>query len=370
MARWRSQSVGAACRSFPILPRASRLVHMTRRTFIQALGALTAASSAAPQGLIPKGPIAVGVLGASHSHASDKIRLLQGRADFSLVGVSEPSEAVRARYGASMRWLSEAEVLERSAVVFVESEVLDHARHALAALRAGKHVHVEKPPSTRWEEMRAMIELARAGRLLLQSGYMWRTHPGFAAIFEAVRQGWLGEVYQVRAMMNNQLASDRRGEWAEFAGGAFFEQASHLVDALVRLLGRPLEVSPFLRSRAGDALKDNNVAVFEFPKALAVITNATHQPNASAHRGFEVFGTNGTMVLRPIEPPQLELDLARPAGHYKAGRQRIPLPRYERYVGDIEELARALKGEAPLTASLDEELLVHEWVLRASGMWE
>ena len=312
--------------------------------------------------------IKAGVLGAAHSHASGKIRLLQESGDFELVGITESTDAVRKSLP-NMHWLREEELFASTQVIFVESDVRDHARHALAALRAGKHVHVEKPPSATWKEMEKIVAVAREKNVLLQSGYMWRYHPGFQAIFEAVRQGWLGEVYQVRGLMMNQLAANRRAEWAEFKGGVFFEQASHLVDAVVRLLGRPKAVTPILRSRMGDELVDNNVAVFEFDRALATISNSSYQPNSSAHRSFEVLGTNGTMTLKPIEPPALEVDLAKAAGPYKAGRQNVPLPEYKRYVGDLADMAQALRG-GKLRASLEEESLVHEWVLKSSGMWD
>jgi predicted dehydrogenase len=339
---------------------------MNRRTFI---GTVLAASLSAEGNAQPaQRKIKAGVLGATHSHAAEKIRLLEASEDFEVVGIAEKAEEVRRNFG-NVRWMAENAVLAAAEVIFVESDVRDHARHALAALRAGKHVHVEKPPSAKWKEMQELAAAAQERKLLLQSGYMWRYHPGFQAIFEAVRQGWLGEIYQVRGVMMNQLGVNRRGEWAEFKGGAFFEQASHLVDPTVRLLGRPRTVTPILRSRLGDELVDNNVAVFEFDRALATITNSTYQPNSSAHRSFEVLGMNGTMTLKPIEPPTLELDLAKAAGPYKAGKQMIPLPEYKRYVGDLAEFARAVRG-GKLAVSIEEELLVHEWVLKASGMWE
>jgi predicted dehydrogenase len=338
---------------------------MNRRVFIQSMAAASVCVEAMGQSTRK---IKVGVLGAAHSHAKEKVRLLKESSDFDLVGIAEPSEAVRKNF-LNVRWVSDDELFAGAEVIFVESEVRDHARHALMALRAGKHVHVEKPPSAKWKEMEAIAAVAREKKLLLQCGYMWRYHPGFQAIFEAVRPGWLGEIYQVRGVMMNQLAADRRGEWAEFKGGAFFEQGSHLVDALVRLLGRPKGVARLLRSRMGDALLDNNVAVFEFERALATISNSTYQPNAFAHRSFEVLGTNGTMTLKPIEPPTLEVDLAKAAGPYKAGKQVVSLPEYKRYVGDLADLAQAVRG-GKLAASLEDELLVQEWVLKSSGMWE
>ena len=56
------------------------------------------------------------------------------------------------------------------------------------------------------------------------------------------------------------------------------------------------------------------------------------------------------------------------AGPYAKGAQNVPLPAYQRYVDDFRELAAAVRGERPLTASLDEELLVAETILRASEM--
>ena len=62
------------------------------------------------------------------------------------------------------------------------------------------------------------------------------------------------------------------------------------------------------------------------------------------------------------------LDLTRAAGPYKAGSQTVPLPAYERYIGDLAELAAAVRGEKSLSVTLDEELLVQEWLLRACEM--
>src|SRR5438034_113141 len=82
-------------------------------------------------------------------------------------------------------------------------------------------------------------------------------------------------------------------------------------------------------------------------RAFAVITNSVSQPNANAHRAFEVLGTNGTAVLRPLEPGTLVFDLAKAAGPYRAGAQDVPLPAFERYVGDFANLAEAVRGEKP-----------------------
>ena len=69
-----------------------------------------------------------------------------------------------------------------------------------------------------------------------------------------------------------------------------------------------------------------------------------------------------------IAKRQLEIDLAVPAGPYNKGRQKVALPPYERYVGDIAELARAIRGETKMSTSLDDELAVQEVLITASQM--
>jgi peptidyl-prolyl cis-trans isomerase A (cyclophilin A) len=313
-------------------------------------------------------------LGASHAHGVEKVRQVLASPEFELAGVCEPSAAVRARLDKlGVRYLDRAAVLNDKSipVVFVESAVADHARDAIAALSAGKHVHLEKAPATDMAEFRQVVELARASKLHLQLGYMWRSNPAFNKVLEAVRNGWLGQVYLVHARINNLATAAQRTENGQFAGGQMFELGPHLCDIVVRLLGRPVRVTPFLRHDGAfaDKFKDNTAAVLEFPNAMAVLTSATLQPYSFPHRTLEVFGTNGNAVVRPIEPPALEIELAQAAGPYHVGRQTIPLPKYERYIDDINLLARTVRGEATLGVTLDEELAIQETLLRASGMW-
>ena len=149
-----------------------------------------------------------------------------------------------------------------------------------------------------------------------------------------------------------------------------FELGSHLIDATVRLLGKPTQVHAVLRTDGShrDRLRDNTSAVIEFERAQGVVFSANLQPDSGRHRVFEVLGTQGTATLRPIEPARLEFDLARPAGPYPAGRSVATTPAYERYTGDFDALARAVRGEQPLAVDLDGELVVHRTVLEASGM--
>ncbi len=76
----------------------------------------------------------------------------------------------------------------------------------------------------------------------------------------------------------------------------------------------------------------------------------------------------GTATLRPIEDPVLELDLEKAAGPYNEGVQMVKLRPYERYVGDFQELAAAIRGDKPIAVTPEEDLMVQEALIEASGM--
>lgn len=337
---------------------------MTRRELLPS----GAAALAAPRRL------RAAFLGAAHSHAADKLKLVMQSPDYELVGVWEESAAVRQaleRAGA-LPWRGKTDILAdpRIEVIFVEGDVPQIPVLAIEALEAGKHCHIEKPIADTPARLRRIVSLAREKRLVIQAGYMWRYNPAVAGALEAARQGWLGGIFLVHARMNTWIGRERRPEWNRFSGGQMFEQGAHLIDIAVRLMGRPARITPFLRhdGPGADTLKDNTAAVLEYRRAMAVITASVLQPNAMRHRVLEIFGAEGSAVVRPVEPPSLELDLARAAGPYPQGVTRVSLPPYQRYVGDIAALARAVRGEQPLATGPDDELLVHEVLLAASGM--
>ena len=317
--------------------------------------------------LAAKPPIGIGFLGTSHSHGPAKVDTVLANPAFQLLGVT-----------AALPNRPSVPVLSRQAllthpgiqVIAVESDVRDHARDALDALHAGKHLHLEKAPADNLKDFQQIVALAKQKNRLLQIGYMWRYHPGINLALDAAKQGWLGQVYLVRACIGNLLDGPRRPEWAAFKGGNMFELGGHVLDPVVRLLGRPRRVTPFLNKHGNfnDTLADNTAAVLEFDHAMAIVHGSNLQPNSGRYRAFEVHGSNGAVLVNPIEPPAVTIDLAKPAGPYKAGPQQVPMPPYKRYVDDFVDLAAAIRGEAQLRVSYDDNLLVHEVLLRASGM--
>lgn len=309
-------------------------------------------------------------LGAAHSHFRQKHKVVSESPDFTIVGVEEPSREMQKQLGEGFRWLEPHQAIAEADVVVVESAVKHHARDARLALAAGRHVHVEKPPATSLADLEDLLELASQKNRVFQVGYMWRYNPGINAALEAARQGWLGKVFLVRGTMNTMADPVSRLSWSQFRGGAMFEQGCHLIDVVVRLLGRPSRVNYTLKSTGlgDDLLIDNAVAVLEYPKAAAIVTSASAQPNAGPQRLFEIIGSNGSMLVQPLEQPQLVVDLAAAAGPYAAGRQTVKVPDYQRYTDEFSALAAAVRGTKALPVLPATELEIQETLLRACEM--
>lgn len=72
-----------------------------------------------------------------------------------------------------------------------------HAQHVDAALRAGKHVFVEKPLALSVGEGRELARAAVAAKRTLMIGHLLHYHPVFLALLALVRDGRLGKVHHV-----------------------------------------------------------------------------------------------------------------------------------------------------------------------------
>jgi predicted dehydrogenase len=324
---------------------------MDRRDFLVTTGALGALASATTRA---EGKIRVGLLGTQHGHFRGKLAAIQESPDYEIVAACEPDPTALAemkqdsRY-AGLPWVSEGVPWGR--------KVID----------AGKHLHLEKPPGDAFEPFQKLVDDAKSKKLLLQMGYVYRTHKGLNAAFDAAKKGWLGDVYLVRGTIDKDLQVERRKNWARARGGTFFELASHYVDLMVKFWGKPTGVKSWMRNDTlQDGLADNTLAVFEYPQGLAIITSAATMSGSGPHRSFEVIGTDGSFVIRPIEPgDKVQVVMREARGPYAKGWQDVTLPKHVRYVEDFQELARALKTGEPLKYSYDHELTVQETLIRA-----
>src|SRR6185295_5599541 len=212
-----------------------------------------------------------------------KLKVIQDSPDYEIAGIVPEDAAAKARIQKDPRDLArllktEDELLKDPSIhlIVVECRVWEALPWGAKVIAAGKHLHLEKPPGNEMGPFKDLIDQARRKKLLVQTGYLWRWHEGIMAAIEAAQKGWLGEVFMVRGTMNSDRGAEERAIEARYRGGGLFELSGHVIDRVVELLGRPKAVKSWLRhdTSVADKLADNNLAVFEYDKALAVIAQS------------------------------------------------------------------------------------------------
>lgn len=121
-----------------------------------------------------------------------------------------------------------------------------HKDAAVAALKAGKHVLVEKPMAMNAKECDAMLKAAKESGKKLQVGFNNRFSGGAQALKRFVESGDMGNIYYARAQ-----ALRRRGipGWGVFTqkdkqgGGPLIDIGVHILDLTLWLMGHPKPVA-------------------------------------------------------------------------------------------------------------------------------
>ncbi len=318
-------------------------------------------------------PIRVGQIGVSHAHAS-KLSVYRASKDYEVVGLVEPDDNL---WNASqkqdafrgLKRLTRDELLNTPGLqaVLVETHVKDLLENAEACVRAGKHVHIDKPAGESLPQLQRILDVAKKQKLMVQMGYMYRYNPGVVLLREFLKKGWLGEVFEVHTVMSKVVPAPERARLAFSRGGMMFELGCHITDLVVGILGRPTSVQGFAQhaSAIKDNLMDNMLAVLTYPRAIASIKSSAMEVDGGSRRHLLVCGTEGTFQIEPLDNPAVKLTLSQPRGEYKRGAQEIKLPKYTRYVDDARDMACVIRGEKEFEFSYEHDFAVQETLLKA-----
>jgi predicted dehydrogenase len=130
---------------------------------------------------------------------------------------------------------------KRVTAVIVSTLNASLAPITLAAVRAGKHVLVEKPGALNAAQLRAIREAAAKTNVRVRLGYNHRYHPALQKARDLVDQGALGPLMFLRARYGHGGRKGYDREWRADAalsgGGELIDQGVHLVDLAGWFLG-------------------------------------------------------------------------------------------------------------------------------------
>jgi predicted dehydrogenase len=327
--------------------------------------------------------IKIAQLGVGHMHAY-KIQTLRQLNDiFEVVGLADDDPKQKEAFGGhevyrGLRWISEEELLQIPGLeaVLVEKEEHDLVPAALRCILAGKHIHLDKPGGESLEEFDRLLDEAKKKKRAVQMGYMYRNNPAIQFCIKAVKEGLLGNIFELDAVMSRYDGDDFRQVLKGFKGGVPYIFACHLIDLAVILLGKPERIHPLSRCTRADGLLDNGLAVFEYPRGCTVTIRTTvSEVEGFQRRNLTVCGDKGTIVVQPLELEGnksggiLRLALSEDRDGWKKGCQTVPMPPLkDRYEDQLREFAGIVRGEMTNPYPYEHERLVQQCLLEACGI--
>lgn len=172
---------------------------------------------------------------------------------------------------------------------------------ALAAVRAGKHVLVEKPGALNSTQLREVQSAAIQSGIRVRLGYNHRFHPGLQKARELVDAGAIGPLMFVRGRYGHggRIGYDRewRADPALSGGGELIDQGVHLIDLAGWFLGEFTLVEGHCATCFWDMPVDDNAFL-----SLRTAANQTAWLHVSCTEwknlfSFEIYGRDGKLAI-------------------------------------------------------------------------
>ncbi len=250
------------------------------------------------------GIVRVGVAGLGCSGWGIHARAIEPLGDrFRIVAVSDPDtgrqQEARERFGCRAYGEFDGLVSDGEVeLLVVASPSHLHADHAISAMRAGKHVLVEKPMAESLADVDRMIAAAHEAGRLLTVNQNYRNMPGFLKVCEVIDSGKLGRIVQIRIAWHG---FSRRWDWQtlrEFGGGQLNNAGAHVVDRALLLLG-DMDPEVFCRMEqtplySGDA--ESHVKIILQAKGRPLIDIELTSACAYGQNEWLVMGTQGGLT--------------------------------------------------------------------------
>jgi predicted dehydrogenase len=195
---------------------------------------------------------------------------------------------------------------ENIRLVVVATPNTTHYEIARDALRAGRHVVVDKPLTPSWREGEELARLAREQRVLLSVYQNRRWDGDFLTVRKLIEEQRLGQLVLYASHFDRYRPEPRPSAWREQpepGSGLLFDLGTHLIDQAVLLFGAPQALrADVLAERQGALVDDAFDVVLRYP-TLRVSLHAS-MLRSSPRARFALHGTRGSYVKYGLDPQE------------------------------------------------------------------
>ncbi len=198
-------------------------------------------------------------------------------------------------------------------LIIVATPSNTHSSFAVQALKAGKHVVVDKPMAMHSAEIAEIQALAASRKLLAVPFQNRRWDSDFLTLLKVIREDHLGRLVSLESRMDRWTPGAPRVAWKNdlSQGGMLYDLGTHLVDQALVLFGKPLGVSAEVeRERnwdgpAEEAPNDSFTIRLRYPGLY--VTLGCNLLTAVPSFRYSLRGTKGGFLKHGIDPQEAAL---------------------------------------------------------------
>ena len=369
------------------------------------------------------GLVGYGFMGKIHTYAYKSLPMLYEPAPAvpRLIGVADPSDQARQlaviQGGYEFAVADYRELLGRDDIEIINCCAPNNAHRDVIvdAIRAGKHVYVDKPLACSLEQAREIVRVeaeAEADGLnrTRQMANQYRFIPALMRAKELVRDGRLGRPYTfaARYLHNSNVDPNRPLHWkssrAVCGGGVLVDLGAHVIDIVRFLLGdfkrvcaSPVTAIPERPDGKGGTVRvdtdDVTLAIAEMENgAVGTIEASKLATGANDELSIDIRGSDGAITFNLMDPNWLKFyDNRRPDAplggdrgfvHIEAVQRfpkpaAVPSPKFSIgwmrfHIHSTHEFVRRVVSGEPGDPSLTDGLAVHrviETCYNSPGVW-
>jgi len=239
-------------------------------------------------------------------------------------------------------------------VVYVVTPNGLHARDAIKAAKAGKHVFSEKPMEASVDKAQAMIDACKAANRLLAVGYRCHFDTNNLECVRLAREKVFGDLKIIEACFDIPLSggdTQWRLKKSLSGGGTLMDVGIYALQATRYLTGEePIMVSGMETKTNPERFKEVDETVtwqLKFPSGVIAYCSASY--NSSLVGGYRAVAQNGWFELKP--------------GFYYDGNEgrrsdgkTIKLPDVNQFAAQMDDFAQCIRENKPSKVSGEEGL--------------